>query len=106
LFHLAKRWNSIYEQFMDWAAGIRGVRALPEYRQALELLARYADGPIERYREFVDNFVTMVDKLPAAAATGKTIRLELTLVLSIPDEVYDAFMSELDRLSQPNAVGQ
>jgi len=105
LFHLAKRWNSIYEQFMDWAAGIRGVRALPEYRQALELLARYADGPIERYREFVDNFVTMVDKLPAAAATGKTIRLELTLVLSIPDEVYDAFMSELDRLSEPRVVG-
>ena len=105
LFHLAKRWNSVYEQFMDWAAGIRGVRALPEYRQALELLARYADGPIERYREFVDNFVTMVNKLPAAAATGKTIRLELTLVLSIPDEVYDAFMSELDRLSEPRAVG-
>ena len=106
LFHLAKRWNSVYEQFMDWAAGIRGVRTLPEYRQALELLARYADGPIERYREFVDSFVTMVDKLPAAAATGKTIRLELTLVLSIPDEVYDAFMSELDRLSEPRAVGQ
>ena len=53
LFHLAKRWNSVYEQFMDWAAGIRAVRALPEYGSALELLARYADGPIERYREFV-----------------------------------------------------
>ena len=105
LFHLAKRWNSVYEQFIDWAAGVRGVRALPEYRHALELLARYADGPIERYREFVDNLVTMVDKLPAAVATGKTIRLELTLVLSIPDEVYDAFMSELDRLSKPHAVG-
>ena len=65
LFHLAKRWNSVYEQFMDWAAGIRGVRALPEYRQALELLARYADGPIERYREFVDNFVTMVRQAPS-----------------------------------------
>jgi hypothetical protein len=105
LFHLAKRWNSVYEQFIDWAAGVRGVGALPEYRHALELLARYADGPIERYREFVDNLVTMVDKLPAAVATGKTIRLELTLVLSIPDEVYDAFMSELDRLSKPHAVG-
>jgi hypothetical protein len=69
---------------MDWAAGVRGVRAPPEYRNALELLARHADGPIERYREFVDDFVTMVDKLPAAVAAGKTIRLELTLVLSIP----------------------
>jgi hypothetical protein len=47
----------------------------------------------------------MADKLPAAAATGKTIRLELTLVLSIPDEVYDAFMAEVDRLSKPHAVG-
>jgi len=105
LFHLAKRWNSVYEQFMDWAAAIRGVRALPEYGDALELLARYADGPIEHYREFVDKFVTMVDRLPAAVATGKTIRLELTLVLSIPDEVHDAFISELDRLSKPQAVG-
>jgi hypothetical protein len=71
----------------------------------LELLARYADGPIECYQDFVDNLVTMVDKLPAAVATGKTIRLEFTLMLSIPDEVYDAFMSELDRLSKPHEVG-
>jgi hypothetical protein len=105
LFHLAKRWNSVYEQLMDWAADLRAVRAMPEYSKALELLARYADGPVERYREFVDSLVTMVDKLPAAVATGKTIRLELTLVLSIPDEVYDAFMAELDRLSKPRAVG-
>ena len=25
--HLAKRWNSVYEEFLDWAASMRGTRS-------------------------------------------------------------------------------
>jgi hypothetical protein len=57
LAHLVKRWNSVYEEFMDWAASLRRASVPSEYDNLLELLARYPDGPIEQYRTFVDEFV-------------------------------------------------
>lgn len=42
--------NSAYEEFMDWAASLRGVSAPSEFRNLLDLLARFADGPVEQYR--------------------------------------------------------
>jgi hypothetical protein len=99
LAHLAKRWNSVYEEFMDWAARIRGVSAPSEFRNLLELLARYADPPVEQYRGFVDEFVAKVDALPAALAAGETVRLEISLTLSLPDEVTKPYKDEFDRLT-------
>jgi TIR domain len=98
LAHLAKRWNSTYEEFMDWAASLRGVSAPPEFRNLLDLLARYANGPVEQYRTFVDDFIAKVDALPAAIATGREVKLELTLTISIPEEVVQAYSAEFDRL--------
>ena len=36
---------------MDWAASLRGASVPSEYDNLLELLARYADGPVEQYRD-------------------------------------------------------
>jgi TIR domain len=98
LAHLAKRWNSAYEEFMDWAASLRGVSAPSEFRNLLDLLARYADGPVEQYRTFVDGFIAKVDALPAAIATGREVKLELTLTISIPEDVVQSYGAEFDRL--------
>ena len=98
LAHLAKRWNSVYEEFMDWASSLRGASAPSEYHNLLELLARYVDGPVEQYRTFVDEFVAKVDAVPAALAAGNEIRLEMTLVVSIPDEAQAAYDTEFKRL--------
>ena len=100
LAHLAKRWNSVYEEFMDWATRIRGASAPSEFRQALELLARYVDGPVEQYRRFVDDYVAQVDVLPATFAAGETPHIQVHLTISIPDEVAEPFMAELDRLGE------
>ena len=98
LAHLAKRWNSVYEEFMDWAASLRGASVPSEYDNLLELLARYADGPVEQYRTFVDKFFAKVDAVPAALAAGNEVRLEMALVVSIPDEDQAAYGAEFDRL--------
>jgi len=98
LAHLAKRWNSIYEEFMDWAASLRGVSAPSEYRKLLILLARYMNGPIDQYRQFVDEFVTQVDAIPAIIASGTRAQIEISLALSIPDDVTDACHAELGRI--------
>jgi len=81
LAHLAKRWNSVYEEFMDWATSVRGVSAPREFRNLLELATRFADEPVEKYRRFVDEYVAEVDALPAAIAAGEPVRLQASLVL-------------------------
>jgi hypothetical protein len=96
--HLAARWNSTYEEFMDWAASLRGASVPSEYDNLLELLARYADGPVEQYRTFVDEFVAKVDKVPAALIAGDEVHLEMTLVVSIADDVKEVYEAEFDRL--------
>ena len=64
----------------------------------LQLAARFIDGPVEQYRLFVDNYVAQVDALPAAIAAGNELRLEAHLVISIPDEVMQAYYAELAHL--------
>lgn len=96
--HLAKRWNSIYEAFMDWAARVRGVSAPSEFHHTLELLARYADDPVRTYRKFVDDLVAQTDGIPEAIAKDEPLRIELTLSLNIPDEATQAFQAELERV--------
>jgi hypothetical protein len=101
LAHLAEHWNSVYEEFMDWAASVRGVNAPSEFRNLLELAARFADEPVEKYRRFVDEYVAQVDALPAAIAAGEPVRLQTSLVLSMPDEVRKNYEAELNRLMRP-----
>jgi hypothetical protein len=97
--HLAMRWNSAYEEFLDWAARMRGASIATEYRHLLELLARYSDGPVEQYREFVDKLVERADGIPAAIAASESgFLIELQLKISIPDEVSAAYNAEFDRL--------
>ena len=69
-----------------------------EYDNLLELLARYADGPVKQYRTFVDEFVAKVDKVPGALIAGDEVHLEMTLVVSIPDDVEKAYDAEFNRL--------
>jgi hypothetical protein len=98
LAHLAKRWNSAYEEFMDWSGGLRGVSAPSEFHTLLDLLARYSEGPIQQYREFVDEYVEQIDSLPAAIAAGTQPKIEMALTVSIPDEISDAYKAEFDRV--------
>ena len=102
LADLAKLWNSAYEGFLDWAADLRGVRAPSEFRNLLELAARFVDEPIKKYRRFVDEYVTQVDgmydAIPAAIASGKPISIGAELVLSSPEGVIKDYTAELNRL--------
>ena len=101
LAHLAKRWNSVYEEHMDWAASLRRSNVPSELRNLLELTARFADEPVEKYRRFVDEYVAQVDGFPAAIAAGEPLRLEASLVISAPDEVRKNYTAELNRLKRP-----
>ena len=100
LAQLAKRWNGFYESFLDWAASLRDINAPSELHTLLELAARFADEPLEKYRLFVDEYVVQVDEFPALIATGKADQLSIrgSIILSGPDGVINDYEAELSRL--------
>jgi hypothetical protein len=67
-------------------------------RTLLELAARFADEPLEKYRRFVDEYVAQVDKFPAAIAAGAPLSIETSIILSGPEGVIRDYQAELDRI--------
>ena len=98
LAQLAKRWNGFYVGFLDWAASLKGINAPSELWNLLEIAARFADEPLEKYRRFVDEYVTQVDEFPARIAAGEPLRIEGSINLASPDEVARDYVAELNRL--------
>jgi hypothetical protein len=103
LSQLAKRWNSFYVRFLDWTASL-SINVPSELQNLLELAARFADEPLEKYHRFVDEYVAQVDKLPAAIAAGEPLRIETYIILSSPDGVIEDYKAELDRLLSLQAI--
>jgi hypothetical protein len=96
--HLARLWNSLYEGFLDWSATLRGLAVPTEFARAAELLARYAEGPVATYREFVDSLVASVDEIPEALAKGESLSVSLVWELAIAPDVATAYDEEVTRL--------
>lgn len=98
LTQLARRWNSVYEGFLDWAASLRRLNAPAEMQNLLELAARYADEPLEKYRQFVEEYAAQVDEFPARVAAGEPLTIEGSIVLVGSKEIVQAYCDELSRL--------
>ena len=98
LTQLALRWNSVYESFLDWAASLKRFSAPAELRKLLELAARYADEPLEKYRQFVEEYAAQVDEFPARIAAGEPLTIEGSIVLVGSKEIVQAYTDELSRI--------
>lgn len=98
--HLAARWTSIYDGWLDWAARHRAVTAPRQYHHVLDLLAAFLDTPIEEYRAFVYDLVAKTDWGVAALAAEGTGPVEIRCVLSltIPESAGKTLNRELRRL--------
>ena len=69
-----------------------------ELRNLLELAARYADEPLEKYRQFVEEYAAQVDEFPARIAAGEPLTIEGSIVLVGSKEIVQAYTDELNRL--------
>ena len=98
LAQLAKHWNRVYEDFLNWVASMREIRVPSELQNLLELTVRCANEPLEKYRRFVDEYVAQVDTFPAAIAAGEPLRIEGSITLTGEDGAISACMAELARL--------
>lgn len=97
ILHMAMRWTSVYRDFMDWSAKVRGTVVPSAYEYVVAALARYSEASVENYRGFVDRLVEQVDRVPAALEAGEPVTVEMELVLEIPENVQAEFDRALQR---------
>jgi hypothetical protein len=89
---MARRLLSMYESWLDWAAGLRNASVPPVYEEVLETTACLIDGPVLSVREFIDHVAHQTARLPELAGDGTDehpITLTFELKLDIEDEVTD-----------------
>ena len=95
---LATRWNSVYQGLLGWAARLRGTRHDDQVDRLFEIAARFVDKPIEQYRSFVDEFTEQMDRIPSRLASKEPVSLELTLTISVDEQLVEDFNAELQRI--------
>lgn len=100
--HLGTRLIDVYGDLLDWAARVRATPVDEEFKRALDISSRFVDQPIEQFREFVDQVVTEMDRVPAMiqAETPELIRLDFNITLSIEDGLEEQLAEELRRLDE------
>jgi hypothetical protein len=98
LLHLAKRYISIYEEFLLWVERLRGASIPGKYTDLIAIFEQYADQPIEEIRRFVREYAEAAGRVPEAVASGTPVRLHVKLKFSVPDEVSAAFAAEIEKL--------
>jgi hypothetical protein len=98
--NLARHVIGIYEGLLDWAARLRAVVPPDHLERTFELTALMAKAPIVQFRQFVDELVRELGKLPAhlASESEETLQIQVDLVLRIDPEVLAEFEAEMDRL--------
>jgi hypothetical protein len=96
--HYARRIVSLYEELIDWAAQLRGIKARPEYARLVEIAAQFADLPLHLMRSFFDDFVQEISALPARIEAGEHVDFRLTLKLDLDSSVTNALLQEYERV--------
>lgn len=103
ILHLGRRFVLVYVEFLDWAAGVRATAtASSALRRVLDIEARWANEPVERMREFVDDFVGFTDTLHARLLAGENVVLRIPVHAELDDELsaqhslaWDEFLREI-----------
>ncbi|MCA1194608.1 TIR domain-containing protein [Saccharopolyspora sp. 6V] len=104
ILHLARRYVSVYQSFIDWASHLRSYATVSdEAHDVLEALAQYARQPVERLRDFAYEFRDEADTMHAKLVAGENISLKITLSLEISPEDSTNFDRALERFEQAHS---
>lgn len=96
IVHLADKFISVYEDFMDWAADLRGTSTpAGTSAEAVRLLAKWAEQPVEECRRFITDFVSELDTIEERLKAGEDVRIEATVTLTLDDTLTAAFNEKL-----------
>jgi hypothetical protein len=100
--YFAAKIISSYEAVLDWQAELRAIEPAPLYAGVMEITARVADQPLAEIRAFIDEVVSGVAQIPEHHASGseETLRIQVSLVLTVDDEVMANLDAELKRIQR------
>lgn len=95
--HIARRLVSVYEEFMDHAADIRGSSVVSSaFRQVLDVQASMTDEPLERIRGLVAELVREGDTMVERVESGTDVILNLVVKLETDDVQMERFSHAVD----------
>ncbi|WP_154795791.1 TIR domain-containing protein [Occultella kanbiaonis] len=96
IVHMAEKFISVYEDFMDWAADLRGTSAqLGGGAGALRALSRWAEQPVEECRRFVRDFVAELDTVEKRVEAGEQVRIVMPVTLEMDPAISAEFHEKL-----------
>ncbi len=98
--HLATCLMDVYEELLNWAASIRGLRAPDHWTHLFELTGQLANRPLEDIRQFVDRFVAEAKRIQERIARGERVRIEPTLKLEADDKAVAEYQKEARRVQR------
>jgi hypothetical protein len=106
--YLAQRVIEVYESLLDWAARVRSALTSENFNRAFELLAFYADNPIEQTRAFIDQYVDEVRRLPYRLAdpdrladpNRKPLHILIPMTWELDERLSSEFNREMERLGR------
>ena len=98
IVHLAERFVSVYEDFMDWAADLRGITTHVEGgTEVLRVLARWGEQPVAECRRFVAAFIADLDTLTERVAAGEHVVIDMVIKLELDPEISAEYQDKLRR---------
>jgi hypothetical protein len=99
--HIAHRTMDYHERFLDLSERCRALSAASQYSDILADCARFLDIPLQSYREFIDEYVDIVDSFPRVLehATGDIHLGSLALYINIDDKVQSRIYKRLDAIN-------
>lgn len=100
IIHMATRVVGSIEEFIDWAANLRGISIPDEMARAFELAAQIADKPMQDILEFIDGYIQDAEAIPALLSRNKHVSLSRTLTLTVDHAAVSRFNAELRRLQR------
>lgn len=96
IVHMAEKFISVYEDFLDWAADLRGTSAqLGRGAEVLRVLSKCAEQPVEECRRFVHNFVAEMDTVEERVEAGEQVSIEMPLTLELDPAISAEFHKKL-----------
>jgi hypothetical protein len=98
--HMAKRLIDLYGRLLEWVEETRALR-VPEWAERLKsILSQFASQPIQRTHDFVDEYVSSLERAIRSLAENGSNRekIELRITYEIDDDLLRQFNQELDRV--------
>jgi TIR domain len=100
--HLGRLLLDVYENLLDWSARVRGTTTSEHFTRLFELLASFADNPINEMRAFIDQYVAEADSLPERLARENhdPIHRAVYLTLTLDKRLGAEYNREMKRLTR------